>query len=178
MLMRSARTATLNQNAMIAWASDGAADTPAGDSHVRHLGAHPDYQREIDKVPIIRLVRGAGKKEAANLSAGRAVVLVGVVEGEHGVHEEPRKHDGRDAEDQPPCGDRAFAAQADLGVDRDHARERGDRGEGKHDELADILSRGVTAYVLRVSGDHQVNDGHEKHDESDIPADQQRGDRP
>ena len=65
------------------------------DRDVRDLERHADDEGEIDEVPVVRLVI-LGKLQAAHAAA--AVVVVGVVQGEDGVDEDPGQHDGADRE--------------------------------------------------------------------------------
>jgi len=68
---------------------------PAGYLDVGHLEGHAEHEREIHKVPVIRLL-GARKLQAGRGQAPLVVEVMGIVQREHHVHEHPHQHDGAD----------------------------------------------------------------------------------
>src|SRR5262245_4789575 len=70
-------------------AEDGAADRLAAHRHVGYLRAHPDHEREIHEIPIVRLALAAGKLHAAALAVILVVVFMRIMQREDRVRERP-----------------------------------------------------------------------------------------
>src|SRR5882757_4904378 len=72
----------------------GAADDLVGNADIGDLGGHADDEGEIHEVPVVGVIVlvAAGKLQAAGLAA--AVVVMGVMQREGGMHRRPRQDDG------------------------------------------------------------------------------------
>src|SRR5216684_5483294 len=109
-------------------------DAP-GDLHVRDLTGHPDDEREIEKVPVVRLFLARKSETACHsrldsrcaAAPGVAIEDVGVVDREHGVGESPGQQDGQPGEADMLYGE---PTRLLLGVVQDKA-DRQQAGEGR-----------------------------------------------
>src|SRR5471032_316302 len=96
----------------------GAADDLVGNADVGDLGSHADDEGEINEIPIVGMLMlvAARKLQAPGLAA--AVVIMGVMQREGGMHRSPGQYDrgGR----QRQLG-RAAVRGAELEYDRSDA---------------------------------------------------------
>src|SRR3954462_8533535 len=67
----------------------GAADGPVGDSYIGALRRHPDHGREIDETPAVGVVVLVAAWKLQSPRLGAAIVVVGIMQGERGVHRRP-----------------------------------------------------------------------------------------
>src|SRR3954454_4870301 len=72
----------------------GAADGPVGDSYIGDLRGDPDHEREIDEIPVVGVVVLVATRKLQSARLGAALVIVGIMQGERGLHRGPRKRHG------------------------------------------------------------------------------------
>ncbi len=107
-----------------------AAQRLGGEGDVGGLRGHADHHREVQEVPVVRLLLARKAEPAAGDVGGgivvRRIVDVRVVQGEHELHEEPRP--GHRQEGQ---GDATHLDQPMVRLrQRELPGDRGDAGGG------------------------------------------------
>src|SRR5882757_5612668 len=70
-----------------------AADGLVGNTDVGDLRGHADHEREIHKVPVVGMVVLVAARKLQAAGFGAAVIIVGVMQREYGVHSRPGQRD-------------------------------------------------------------------------------------
>ena len=137
-----------------------------GDVHVRSRESHAAREREIDEVPIDRVVR-AREIETDATDVGLGVRHMRVVKRVDGVAEQPGERERGDDQD---LGERLWGVADRLGSDGDEQHGHDDTREPQQKRAVRVILGRVLPDDMGFAGAEQRDQRQQKHDSGGVEA--------